>query len=74
MKTAPRTIAPRAMLQRMSRCLVVSVGTTLLSAAILIALALGAGVPAETTRQRDILCSVARGVTVRSAVVIGSLR
>jgi putative flippase GtrA len=59
MKTAPRTIAPRAMLRRMSRCLVVSVGTTLLSAAILIALALGAGVPAGSANVIAVCCGIA---------------
>ena len=47
------------MLQRMSRCLVVSVGTTLLSAAILIALALGAGVPAGSANVIAVCCGIA---------------
>jgi putative flippase GtrA len=40
------TTAPLPLVQRVARCLSVSVGTTLLSAAVLVALALGAGVPA----------------------------
>jgi putative flippase GtrA len=59
MTNALRTIAPRATLQRMSRCLVVSVGTTLLSAAILIALALGAGVPAGSANVIAVCCGIA---------------
>jgi putative flippase GtrA len=42
--------------QRMSRCLVVSVGTTLLSAAVLVALALGAGVPAGSANIVAVCC------------------
>src|SRR5207245_1425185 len=59
MTTALRTSTPRAMLQRMSRCLVVSAGTTLLSAAILVALALGAGVPAGSANVIAVCCGIA---------------
>ena len=51
--------ARRALLQRMSRCLVVSVGTTLLSAAVLVALALGAGVPAGSANVIAVCCGIA---------------
>jgi len=43
----------------MSRCLVVSVGTTLLSAAVLVALALGAGVPAGSANVIAVCCGIA---------------
>ncbi|HEV7524858.1 MAG TPA: GtrA family protein [Acidimicrobiia bacterium] len=43
----------------MSRCLVVSVGTTLLSAAVLVALALGAGVPAGPANVVAVCCGIA---------------
>ena len=49
----------RALVQRMSRCLVVSVGTTLLSAAVLVALALGAGVPAGSANVIAVCCGIA---------------
>jgi putative flippase GtrA len=52
-------IAPRAVVGRMSRCLVVSVGTTLLSAAVLVALALGAGVPAGPANVVAVGCGIA---------------
>jgi putative flippase GtrA len=45
--------------KRMSRCLVVSVGTTLLSAAVLVALALGAGVPAGPANVIAVCCGIA---------------
>ena len=47
------------LVQRMSRCLVVSVGTTLLSAAVLVALALGAGVPAGSANVVAVCCGIA---------------
>ena len=45
--------------QRMSRCFVVSVGTTLLSTAVLVALALGAGVPAGSANVIAVCCGIA---------------
>jgi putative flippase GtrA len=51
-------VVPRALLQRLSRCLVVSVGTTLLSAAVLVALALGAGVPAGPANIIAVCCGI----------------
>ena len=45
--------------QRMSRCFFVSVGTTLLSAAVLVALALGAGVPAGSANVIAVCCGIA---------------
>jgi putative flippase GtrA len=59
MTAVPHVIARRAVVQRMSRCLVVSVGTTLLSAAILVALALGAGVPAGAANVIAVCCGIA---------------
>jgi putative flippase GtrA len=44
--------------QRISRCLVVSVGTTLLSAAVLVALTLGAGVPAGMSNVIAVCCGI----------------
>jgi putative flippase GtrA len=60
-QTLARPPAPvaRPVVQRMSRCLVVSVGTTLLSAAILVALALGAGVPAGSANVVAVCCGIA---------------
>ena len=46
------------LVRRMARCLVVSVGTTLLSAAILVALALGAGVPAGPANVIAVVCGI----------------
>ena len=46
------------LVQRMARCLVVSVGTTLLSAAILVALAVGAGVPAGPSNAIAVVCGI----------------
>jgi len=57
--TAIQVVARRALVQRLSRCLVVSVGTTLLSAAILVALALGAGVPAGLANVIAVCCCIA---------------
>jgi len=48
----------RAVFARMSCCFVVSVGTTLLSAAILVALASGAGVPAGPANVVAVLCGI----------------
>jgi putative flippase GtrA len=59
MTAVPNVIARRALVQRMSRCLVVSVGTTLLSAAVLVALALGAGVPAGSANVIAVGCGIA---------------
>lgn len=59
MTFAPRTIVHRPGLQKMSRCLLVSVGTTLLSAAVLVALALGAGVSAGTANVIAVCCGIA---------------
>jgi putative flippase GtrA len=44
--------------QRVTRCLTVSVGTTLLSAAILVALSLGAGLPAGTSNVIAVCCGI----------------
>jgi putative flippase GtrA len=44
--------------QRMSRCLLVSVGTTLLSAVVLVALALGLGVPAGPANVVAVCCGI----------------
>jgi putative flippase GtrA len=57
--TVPPHFARRVLVQRMSRCLVVSVGTTLLSAAVLVALALGAGVPAGSANVIAVCCGIA---------------
>jgi putative flippase GtrA len=59
MTIAPQTIEHRPTLQKMSRCFVVSVGTTLLSAAVLVALALGAGVPAGSANVVAVCCGIA---------------
>ena len=59
MTIAPQAIVPRPLLEKMSRCLLVSVGTTLLSAAVLVALALGAGVPAGTANMIAVCCGIA---------------
>jgi putative flippase GtrA len=53
------TNVQRVVVARMSRCLVVSVGTTLLSAAVLVALASGAGVPAGPANVVAVLCGIA---------------
>ncbi len=53
-----RNRAQQAIVQRMSRCLLVSVGTTLLSAAVLVALALGAGVPAGSANVVAVCCGI----------------
>jgi putative flippase GtrA len=53
-----RRSARRAIVQRMSRCLLVSVGTTLLSAAVLVVLALGVGVPAGSANVVAVLCGI----------------
>ncbi len=55
---ARRLGARRTIVQRMSRCLLVSVGTTLLSAAVLVVLALGLGVPAGSANVVAVLCGV----------------
>jgi len=44
--------------QRVARCFSVSVGTTLLSAAILVALTLGAGVPAGAANVIAVCCGI----------------
>jgi putative flippase GtrA len=49
---------PHPLAQRIARCLSVSVGTTLLSAALLIALTLGAGVPAGTSNVIAVCCGI----------------
>jgi putative flippase GtrA len=49
---------PTSIVQRMSRCFFVSVGTTLLSAAVLVALALGAGVPAGSANVIAVCCGI----------------
>jgi putative flippase GtrA len=49
----------QSIVQRMSRCLLVSVGTTLLSAAVLVTLALGAGVPAGPANVVAVACGIA---------------
>jgi putative flippase GtrA len=48
----------RAVVMRMTRCFGVSVGTTLLSAAVLVALASGAGVPAGPANVVAMLCGI----------------
>jgi putative flippase GtrA len=48
----------RPLVERVTRCLTVSVGTTLLSAAILVALSLGAGVPAGTSNAIAVCCGI----------------
>ena len=48
----------RPLAQRVTRCLFVSVGTTLLSAAILVALTLGAGVPAGMSNVLAVCCGI----------------
>jgi putative flippase GtrA len=58
-KAAPQKPVSQSLVQRMSRCLVVSVGTTLLSAAVLVALALGAGVPAGSANVIAVCCGIA---------------
>jgi len=55
----PQVFARREVVQKLSRGLVVSVGTTLLSAAILVALALGAGVPAGSANVIAVGCGIA---------------
>ena len=50
---------PTSIVQRMSRCFFVSVGTTGLSAAVLVALALGAGVPAGSANVIAVCCGIA---------------
>jgi len=57
--TITQTPVSRTVVGRLSRCLVVSVGTTLLSAAVLVALALGAGVPAGTANVIAVCCGIA---------------
>ncbi len=47
-----------AIAQRLSRCLLVSVGTTVLSAAVLVTLALGAGVPAGSANVIAVCCGI----------------
>lgn len=54
-----KAVLHKAVFQRMSRCLVVSVGTTLLSAAVLVALAMGAGVPAGSANVIAVCCGIA---------------
>jgi putative flippase GtrA len=54
-----QSITQRTVVRRMSRCLVVSVGTTLLSAAVLVALAMGAGVPAGSANVIAVCCGIA---------------
>ncbi len=48
----------KQIVQRAARCLSVSVGTTLLSAAVLVALTLGAGVPAGTSNVIAVCCGI----------------
>ena len=50
---------PTSIVQRLSRCLFVSVGTTALSAAVLVALAIGAGVPAGSANVIAVCCGIA---------------
>ena len=60
LRRTPRISAGRRMIvQRLSRCLLVSVGTTLLSAAVLVALALGMGVPAGSANVVAVCCGIA---------------
>ena len=46
------------LVQRVARCFSVSVGTTLLSAAILVALTLGAGIPAGAANVIAVCCGI----------------
>ncbi len=54
-----RIVLSQPIVQRLYRCLVVSVGTTLLSAAVLVTLALGAGVPAGPANVVAVCCGIA---------------
>ena len=58
-RTPPLADGRRMIVQRLSRCLLVSVGTTLLSAAVLVALALGMGVPAGSANVVAVCCGIA---------------
>ncbi|MDQ1380055.1 MAG: hypothetical protein QOJ71_774 [Actinomycetota bacterium] len=58
MTVVPRALQQNVLLRKMSRCLAVSVGTTLLSAAVLVALALGAGVPAGPANIIAVCCGI----------------
>ncbi|MCU1468740.1 MAG: hypothetical protein JWM72_4668 [Actinomycetia bacterium] len=58
MTVEPRALQQSVLLKKMSRCLVVSVGTTLLSAAVLVALALGAGVAAGPANIIAVCCGI----------------
>jgi putative flippase GtrA len=53
-----RDLRRSVLLQKMSRCFLVSVGTTLLSAGVLVALALGAGVPAGPANIIAVCCGI----------------
>ena len=50
--------ASKPLVQRVTRCLSVSVGTTLLSAAVLVTLTLGAGVPAGMSNVIAVCCGI----------------
>ena len=52
------TAPSKELVQRVARCLSVSVGTTLLSAAVLVALTLGAGVPAGMSNVIAVCCGI----------------
>jgi putative flippase GtrA len=52
------TAPSKQLVQRVARCLSVSVGTTLLSAAVLVALTLGAGVPAGMSNVIAVCCGI----------------
>jgi putative flippase GtrA len=66
-----RVFSQRAVVARLSRCFVVSVGTTLLSAAILVALASGAGVPAGPANVVAVLCGIGPSYAVNRRWVWG---
>lgn len=58
MTVIERANVQRAVVAKMTRCFFVSVGTTLLSAAVLVALASGAGVPAGAANVVAVLCGI----------------
>jgi putative flippase GtrA len=58
MAATPLLERRRATIARALRCLSVPVGTTVLSAAVLVALTLGAGVPAGTANVIAVACGI----------------
>ena len=53
-----RTLLGRPVVQRLARCFSVSIGTTVLSTAVLVALAIGAGVPAGLANVIAVSCGI----------------